>query len=75
MKKSLVALATLAATGAFAQSSVTLYGTLDAGVASFKNVGTAGAQMRCAAGTSRGKADLTWMGFGVSHQLSHVVDR
>jgi len=29
MKKSLVALAALAATGAFAQSSVTLYGNVD----------------------------------------------
>jgi predicted porin len=33
MKKSLIALAALAATGAFAQSSVTIYGTLDVGVA------------------------------------------
>ena len=32
MKKSLVALAVLAATGAFAQSSVTLYGRMDAGI-------------------------------------------
>ena len=32
MKKSLVALAALAATGAFAQSSVTLYGRIDAGL-------------------------------------------
>lgn len=33
MKKTLIALAALAATGAFAQSSVTLYGRLDAGYA------------------------------------------
>jgi len=39
MKKTLVALAALAATGAFAQTSVTLYGVIDAGVASLKNVG------------------------------------
>jgi len=39
MKKTLVALAALAATGAFAQTSVTLYGVIDAGVASYKNVG------------------------------------
>ena len=32
MKKSLVALAALAATTAFAQSSVTLYGNIDQGV-------------------------------------------
>lgn len=34
MKKSLVAMAVLAATGAFAQSSVTLYGRMDLGLAS-----------------------------------------
>lgn len=36
MKKSLVALAALAATGAFAQSSVEIYGGLDVGVAKLK---------------------------------------
>jgi predicted porin len=36
MKKSLVALAALAATGAFAQSSVTLYGRIDAGLTNQK---------------------------------------
>jgi len=39
MKKSLIALATLAATSAFAQSSVTMYGLLDAGY-STSNLGT-----------------------------------
>ena len=38
MKKTLVALAALAATGAFAQSTVTLYGKIDAGL-EFKDVG------------------------------------
>jgi predicted porin len=38
MKKSLVALAALAATGAFAQSSVTLYGRIDAGLYNQKKV-------------------------------------
>lgn len=38
MKKSLVALAALAATGAFAQSSVTLYGRIDAGLTNQKTV-------------------------------------
>jgi len=42
MKKTLVALAALAATGAFAQTSVTLYGVIDAGIASYSNVGSAG---------------------------------
>ncbi len=43
MKKSLIALATLAATASFAQSSVTLYGILDMGynVKEWKNNGTA----------------------------------
>jgi len=41
MKKTLVALAALAATSAFAQSSVTLYGQFDAGVYSLSDVGTA----------------------------------
>ena len=36
MKKSLIALATLAATASFAQSSVTIYGQFDAGVYSLK---------------------------------------
>lgn len=43
MKKSLIALAVLAtATGAFAQSSVTLYGRLDLGMASNKNTSNNG---------------------------------
>ncbi len=37
MKKTLVAIAALAATGAFAQSSVTIYGQFDAGVYNIKN--------------------------------------
>jgi len=44
MKKTLVALAALAATGAYAQTSVTLYGVIDAGIASYSNVGSAGNQ-------------------------------
>ena len=42
MKKTLVALAALAATSAFAQSSVTLYGVIDQGVYAKKSVGPAG---------------------------------
>jgi predicted porin len=42
MKKSLVALAALAATGAFAQSSVTLYGRIDAGLTNQKTTTTTG---------------------------------
>lgn len=38
MKKTLVALAALAATSAFAQSSVTIYGQFDAGIYSLKNI-------------------------------------
>ena len=40
MKKSLIALAALAATGAFAQSSVTLYGVVDLGVSHGAGKGT-----------------------------------
>ena len=50
MKKTLVALAALAAFGAQAQSSVTLYGTLDVGYGSFSSqlqgaTGVAGAKV------------------------------
>jgi predicted porin len=41
MKKTLVALAALAATSAFAQSSVTIYGQFDAGVYRISDIGTA----------------------------------
>jgi predicted porin len=41
MKKTLVALAALAATSAFAQSSVTIYGQMDSGVYSLSDIGTA----------------------------------
>jgi predicted porin len=42
MKKTLIALAALAATGAFAQSSVTIYGQVDLGVATVKDSFAAG---------------------------------
>ena len=42
MKKTLIALAALAATGAFAQSSVTIFGTLDASVQSISKANAAG---------------------------------
>ncbi len=42
MKKTLIALAALAATGAFAQSSVTIYGVVDASVMSVSNANAAG---------------------------------
>jgi predicted porin len=41
MKKSLIALAALAATGAFAQSSVTLYGLADIAYGAHKTTGPA----------------------------------
>lgn len=41
MKKTLVALAALAATSAFAQSSVTIYGQMDSGVYRISDIGTA----------------------------------
>ncbi|MES2264745.1 MAG: porin [Pseudomonadota bacterium] len=66
MKKSLVALALMGAfAGAHAQSSVTIYGTLDAGVNKLSCNGTAAA---CAAGnvntaTAIGKRDNNKLGF------------
>ncbi len=44
MKKTLIAIAALAATSAFAQSSVTLYGQFDAGVYSLKDMGASTAK-------------------------------
>ena len=55
MKKSLVALAVLAATGAFAQSSVTLYGRMDAGITrDGGGLGTAGSVTRVDSGIAGG---------------------
>lgn len=45
MKKSLIALAALAATGAFAQSSVTIWGVVDAGVQNVSQGGVSKTQM------------------------------
>lgn len=50
MKKSLIALAALAATGAFAQSSVTLYGTLDMGFGTINHAAGVDAYNSAAAG-------------------------
>ena len=46
MKKSLIALAALAATGAFAQSSVTLFGVVDIGYGSHTTTGPNGASIK-----------------------------
>ena len=55
MKKSLVALAVLAATGAFAQSSVTLYGRMDAGITRDSGgLGAAGSATRVDSGIAGG---------------------
>lgn len=64
MKKTLIALAALAATGAaFAQSSVTLYGRLDVGYANNVTdevVGTATSQTKAIGGTGDGLATSYW---------------
>ena len=52
MKKTLVAIAALAATGAFAQSSVTMYGVLDAGVFNAKSAGVSNTFLTNGAHTS-----------------------
>ena len=58
MKKSLVALAVLAATGAFAQSSVTLYGRMDLGTYGIKTDSTSAATLLNPAGvTTTAKAN------------------
>ena len=52
MKKSLVALAVLASTGAFAQSSVTISGVLDVGVKNVSNVAPGAAKMSVGSGNN-----------------------
>jgi predicted porin len=64
MKKTLIALAAVAATGAaFAQSTVTLYGTVDAGYTQYKNgtskiTGLTGSQLGSSLIGFRGEEDL-----------------
>ena len=63
MKKSLVALAVLAATGAFAQSSVTLYGRLDLGTGTAKtNTTTAAGVTTTSKTTELAGAENNWTG-------------
>lgn len=63
MKKTLIALATLAATASFAQSSVTIWGVLDAGVQDVKQNGVSKTQLTTSGTSSsqlgfRGTEDL-----------------
>jgi predicted porin len=69
MKKTLVALAALAATASFAQSSVTLYGRADASFGSYKE-GVTGAksQLRINDGAGAGLSGSRW-GLRVSEDL------
>ena len=63
MKKSLIAMAALAATGAFAQSSVTLYGRLDLGMASGKTETTTAAGVTTTSkATELAGAENNWTG-------------
>jgi predicted porin len=69
MKKSLVALAVLAASGAsFAQSSVTVYGVLDAWLGSVKNTSASGAETTTTTLGSGGVSHDRW-GFKGSEDL------
>ena len=64
MKKSLIALAVLAASGtAFAQSSVTLFGIVDAGYASVKNGSTATAGSTSKSGITNSGLNSSRLGF------------
>jgi len=56
MKKTLIAIAALAATSAFAQSSVTIYGVLDAGPNVVKSTSAAGVETS----TTNGNASGAW---------------
>ena len=79
MKKTLIALAALAATGAFAQSSVTIYGVLDASVMSVSKANAAGQDATALADSSisssiwglRGTEDL---GSGLSANFNLQSD-
>ena len=62
MKKSLVALAVLAATGAFAQSSVTLYGRMDLGTEGGKNNVSAGGVTTTTKNNELAGAQNNWTG-------------
>ena len=63
MKKSLIAMAALAATGAFAQSSVTLYGRMDLGMAVGKaDTTTAAGVTTTAKATELAGAENNWTG-------------
>jgi len=64
MKKTLIALAAVAATGAaFAQSSVTLFGVVDAGYASVKNSSTATAAATKKSGITNSGLNSSRLGF------------
>ena len=71
MKKSLIALAALAtvATAAQAQSSVTIYGVIDAGVASVTNVGSTAASAKTNTGMVNGGLSTPRIGFKGTEDL------
>jgi len=69
MKKTLVALAALAATGAFAQSSVTLYGIVDLGYTSDKSTTVGGTADKKTTGIGEGTMAGNRIGFRGTEDL------
>jgi len=69
MKKSLIALAALAATGAFAQSSVTMFGVLDIGWMSHKTQNTSGSISIKSSGIADGNNAGSRFGFRGTEDL------
>jgi len=69
MKKTLVALAAVAATGAFAQSSVTIYGLLDVGYGTTKTTSGTGLELRKTAGFTEGVTAGNRLGFRGTEDL------
>ena len=69
MKKTLVAIAALAATGAFAQSSVTMYGIADVAYVSKTHTGADGAQLSKASGIGEGYNAGNRIGFKGTEDL------
>jgi predicted porin len=63
MKKTLIAIAALAATSAFAQSSVTIYGVLDAGPNVVKSTSAAGVETSTTNGNASGAWQSNRVGF------------
>jgi len=69
MKKTLVALAAIAASSAFAQSSVTIYGLLDVGYGTTKTTSGTGVELRKTSGLTEGVTAGNRLGFRGTEDL------